>query len=348
MNPYEVLGVEKTASENEIKKAYRKLSKKHHPDISGGDSEKFKEIASAYEILSDKTKKENYDTYGSANSSGGAAYNNGYGGNPFNRGFDDFLRSHFGGGDPFARQRAKRGGDVQATVRMTLKEIITGAIKHVKYNKNVHCDSCAGKGGDDSIKCTGCGGVGFVTILQNAGFTKIQRTVPCNQCDSTGYVVKNKCSTCNGVGVKSKLEELDINIPAGVFNNMTLSMQGGGNAVRDGINGDLGIRIEELFDPKFVRDEENNILTEINISIPDAVLGKSETINHPMGDLKFNIEPGCDSGKIYKFATKGIPRLGNDGNLHGSGDFLVKVNVMIPKKLNDITKKIFEDLKEHI
>lgn len=333
MNPYEVLGVDKNASPDEIKKAYRKLSKEHHPDV-GGDENKFKDIASAYDILSNPEKKQQYDTFGSGGGSG----------NPFG-GFEDILSQMFGG-NPFGRQRAKRGADIQVSVKMSLTDVITGAVKKITYQKNGKCAPCNGKGGEESIKCNSCNGTGQTVKNIQTGFGMMQQAISCMTCEGTGYIVKNKCNTCRGAGVAPKMESINVNIPAGVSNGMQLNMQGAGHEIKDGINGDLFIRIDEIPDDNF-RREGNNLNHEIWISISEAVLGTSKTIKAPTGELKFNIEPGCDSGKVFNFSGKGTPNVSHDGRHYGSGNLFVKVNVKIPKKVNNETKSLFEELKKH-
>ena len=324
MNPYEVLGVNKNATPEEIKKVYRKKAMVEHPD-KGGDEAKFKELAEAYEILSDPAKKQQFDTFGSVGNNGG-----GFGGSPFG-GFDDFLSQVFGG---TARQKAKIGGDVGVTVQMSLLDILKGAAKSITFTHNVKCDPCSGRGGADVVKCNVCGGSGQRMVQTNTAFGVINMAQPCNTCNSSGYIVKDPCNTCKGSGVSSKTETVNVTIPAGVMNGMQLTMPNHGHAVRDGITGNLFIRIEEIPDNDFKREKEitqngeritNNLLHDIWISISDAVLGTSKIIKAPLGDLKFNIESGCESGKVFKFNGKGIPNMSQDGRNYGNGDMLVNV-----------------------
>lgn len=338
MNPYEILGVDKTASADEIKKAYRKLSKEHHPD-KGGNEDKFKEIASAYDTLSNPEKKQQYDTFGeSGNPFGGA-------GNPFG-GFEDFISQMFGG-NPMNRQRNKRGSDVTVTVQMSLMDIMVGADKKITYTKDSKCDSCNGKGGEDVSKCGTCNGNGqTMRAMQTPiGYTHVAQT--CHTCNGSGTIVKNPCNKCKGSGVFPKVETVDVHIPAGVANGMQLTMQGAGNSVREGgVNGDLQIRIQEIIDNKFKR-EGNNLHHEMWISISEAVLGTTKSVKAPLGEIKFPIEAGCDSGKIYTFANKGVPNISQDGRSYGNGSLYIKVNVTIPKKVTTETKALFEQLKNY-
>lgn len=343
MNPYEVLGVDRNASQDEIKKVYRKLSKEHHPDM-GGDEEKFKDIASAYDILSNPEKKQQYDTFGS----GGSPFGNG--GDPF-----DIFSSIFGGGNPLHRQ-SRKGQDIGIVVQMSLIDILLGANKNITYTRNVKCEPCKGLGGEESNKCSNCNGTGQIFKLMNTQFGPIQTNSPCNSCNATGYVIKNHCKSCKGSGVSSKVENLSVSIPAGVHQGMQLPMKGAGNMIKNGASGDLFIKIDEIEDPNFKRERftsvhgdsiTNNLTHDIWISISEAVFGVSKIIKAPLGDLKFNIEAGCESGKVFKFAGKGIPTMSQDGRGYGAGNLLVKVNVKIPKKVNDETKKLFEELAKH-
>ena len=343
MNPYEILGVDRNASPDEIKKSYRKLSKTHHPDI-GGDEEKFKEIASAYDILSTPEKKQQYDTFGTVGNQPG-------GGNPFGN-MEDLLSQI----NTFNKQKARRGNNVDATVKMSLMDILLGASKTITYTRNVKCEPCNGKGGEESTKCNTCGGSGQTMLTMNTIFGIIQHAVPCATCNSTGYIIKNICKSCKGSGVFPKIDTVNVTIPAGVSHGMQLNMQGSGNVFKDGISGNLIIRIEEIADANFKREmtkdqhgndiPTNNLTHELWISISEAVLGTSKIVKAPLGDLKFNIEAGCDSGKVFNFNGKGIPLMSQDGRGYGAGNLLVKVNVKIPKKVSDEIKVLFEELKK--
>lgn len=346
MNPYEILGVDKGATEKDIKKAYRNLCKEHHPD-KGGDSDKFKEISSAYEILSDPQKKQQYDTFGDAKSNpfGGSPFN----GNPFSGfggfGVEDMIRDMFSGGDPFSKQRTRKGGDESVTVTMTLAEIMTGASKKITYSRDVVCDSCVGKGGAESTTCTTCNGTGEVYSAHNTQMGIFRRSVRCTNC-TNGYIITNPCNKCHGSGVFRKIENTSVTIPPGVANEMHMSMSEGGNYIKNGAPGNLLIRIQEIPHAEIKRVENNHLTTDLWISLSEAVLGSEKIVNTPVSSLKFEIESGCESGKVYSFNGKGVPNLGNDGKVYGSGNFYVKVNVRIPKPTEE-TKHIFEELKKN-
>jgi molecular chaperone DnaJ len=340
MNPYEILGVDKNASAEEIKKAYRKLSKEHHPD-KGGNEDKFKEIASAYDTLSNPEKKQQYDTFGEGGNPFGGR---GGAGDPFG-GFEDFISQMFGG-NPMNRQRNKRGSDVTVSVQMSLMDVMLGANKKVTYTKDVKCEPCDGKGGEDVSKCMTCNGNGqTMRAMQTPiGYTHVTQT--CHTCNGSGTIVKNPCVKCKGSGVFPKVETVDVHIPAGVANGMQLTMQGAGNSIREGINGDLQVRIQEIADNNFKR-EGNHLHNDLWITISEAVLGTKKTVKAPLGDISFNIDAGCDSGKVFTFTNKGVPNLSQDGRSYGNGNLYVKVNVTIPKKVTAESKALFEELKNH-
>ena len=339
MNPYEVLGVDKSASTEQIKKAYRKLSKEHHPDMATGDSEKFKEIGSAYEILSDPEKKQQFDTFGDTKNGG----NPFAGGTPFGGGFEDLFNHFFrGGGDHF--QQKRKGANESTVVNITLAEAMTGCIRKITYNKNVACDTCSGIGGEEATKCATCNGAGHVISVHNTPYGVQQRAMKCSACND-GYIIKNPCNTCKGSGVSRKTETINVNIPAGSIDHMHITKQGFGNAVKGGDAGDLLIRVDITPHPEFDR-EGNDLVSNIWISISEAVLGTEKTIKTPLSTIKFKIEPGCNSGKIYNFNGKGVPNLGNDGRIYGNGNLYIKVNVTIPKA-TEKTKHLFEELQKH-
>lgn len=339
MNPYDILGVKKDASDKEIKKAYRDLCKEYHPD-KGGDGEKFKEIGSAYEILSDPQKKQQYDMFGDAK---GRPFGDPFagGGSPF-PGFDDILNQMFGG-DPFKRQRQKRGNDEMVHVKLTLSEIMTGTKKSISYNRNIKCDSCKGVGGVKSNKCGTCNGSGSVTSQYQTAIGIMQQQVKCEKC-TDGYIIEDPCKKCSGSGVIRKPENITVTIPAGVSTGH-MPIEGAGNEIRNGVTGNLIVRIEEIPEPNFVRDG-NHLYTDIWISISDAVLGTEKIVKTPITSFKFLIEPGCDSGKVYNFNGRGVPNLAPDGRNYGNGNLYVKVNVNIPKNISEEQKKIFEDLSK--
>ncbi len=347
---YEILGVSKGASAEEIKKAYRKKAIEFHPDKNPGDKvseEKFKEAAEAYEVLSDENKKSRYDQFGHAGM-GGAAGGQGYGGgmnmDDIFSNFGDIFGGHFGFGGGGGR-RVNRGSNLRIKVKLTLEEIANGVEKKIKVNKYVACDSCKGtgaKGGSGFNTCSGCKGSGVVTRMTNTFLGRMQTQTTCPDCGGEGQTIKDKCHKCHGDGIVRAEEVISINIPAGVAEGMQLSMSGKGNAAaRGGVNGDLIIVIEEQ-EHEFLTREGNHLLFDQYISVADAALGMSVEVPTLDGKAKIKIEPGTQSGKVLRLKGKGIPDL----NGYNKGDLLVSVNVWTPTSLSSEEKKLMEKLRE--
>lgn len=345
-NYYEILGVDKNATQEDIKKSYKKMSMKHHPDRNQGSKEseeKFKEISEAYSVLSDDQKRREYDTYGTNGNPFGS------GGNPFGRhqshGFNmEDIFNEFFGGRSNPRQKVRRGNDLRVQLSVTLEDVILGTNKKVKYKRQKSCVSCSGKGGTELKKCLACNGMGHRNITQHTHFGVITQTVACNVCNTSGQIVSNPCKTCNGEGTTLVDEVIDIELPKGLSNGIVLTMSGHGNHVRDGQPGDLQISIEEIPHPKFKR-EGNDLYCDEWISIPDAVLGTSIKVQTIQGDIDIKIDEGCESGKIFSIRGKGTPVLSNNGQTYGSGNLYVKVNVIIPKNISNKEKEIYTKLK---
>ena len=342
---YKILGVERDATPDEIKKAYRKMAMKYHPDKNDGDVEsesKFKEAAEAYDTLSSPDKKSSYDRYGqSGNPFGG-------GGSPFGGGgfnMDDIF-SNFGDifGNSFnqrygGQKPQSRGSNLRIKVSLTIDEILKGANKKLKYKRQDKCRPCDGKGGTDVRSCIPCNGTGQRTVVQNTPFGQVRQVTSCPDCAGSGQVVKNKCNSCNGDGTTLKEETVDIQVPAGVSNGMQLSMNGYGNYARNGQAGDLQIIIEEIRDNSFQR-ENNNIIVDRKISVIDAINGANIRVSTPHGEISITIEPGTEHGKVIRIGGKGIP----DINL-GMGDLYVRISIKIPKSISMDEKYILEKLK---
>ncbi|MBE6230208.1 MAG: molecular chaperone DnaJ [Bacteroidales bacterium] len=355
---YEVLGVEKSASADEIKKAYRKMAIKYHPDKNPGDKEaeeKFKEAAEAYDVLSNPEKKQRYDQFGHAGMGGAAS--GGFGGgfsmeDIFSQ-FGDIFGGHFGGGfggfggfgGGGRANRVQRGSDIRIRVKLTLKEVVHGVEKKVRINKMVQCSECHGKGAvsDADIKtCDTCHGSGVVTKVVQTMFGQMQSQGVCPTCNGEGKKIVNPCSKCGGTGLVKDSEEISFKIPAGVAQGMQLTVQGKGNAAKSGgINGDLLVVIEEVEDKELQRDG-NDLIYSLFISVPDAILGTTAEIPAVDGKLKIKIEPGTQSGKMLRLRGKGVP----DINGYGSGDLLVYVQVWIPKSTTSEERKLVEKLKD--
>ena len=357
---YEVLGVEKNADADTIKKAYRKAAIKYHPDKNPGDKEaeeRFKEAAEAYDVLSNEDKRARYDRFGHAGMNGpggGAGGFGGFGAGGFS--MDDIFEQFgdifggtfggFGGGrSRGGRQRVNRGSDVRITVRLTLKEIAEGVTKKLKINKVVACEKCGGTGAKDKSSfttCSQCGGSGYVITVQNSFFGRMQTQSVCPTCQGEGRVIKDKCTHCNGEGTERGDKVVEVKIPAGVAEGMVLTLQGMGNAARHGgINGDLIVVIKEESHPDFER-QGNNLVHNLGISVTTAILGGDAEVPTIDGRVRITIEPGTQSGKVMRLRGKGLP----DVNGRGRGDIIVVVDVVIPTTLTKEERKLVEELSE--
>ncbi|MES2515473.1 MAG: molecular chaperone DnaJ [Bacteroidota bacterium] len=352
---YEILGVSKSASDDEIKKAYRKLAIKYHPDKNPDDKaaeEKFKEAAEAYEVLSNTEKKQRYDQYGHAGVGGASGGGGGghYGGGMnmddiFSQFGDIFGGGGFGGGGRSSGggRRVMRGSNLRVKVKMNLGEIAKGVEKKLKVNKFVSCKTCKGSGAKNgqTETCKLCNGSGVQVRTQQTFLGAMQTQTTCSGCSGEGKVVKDKCNTCHGDGVVREEEVISINIPAGVAEGMQLSVGGKGNAApRGGINGDLLVLIEEEEHPELKRDG-SNLFYDSYVNFADAALGTSIEIPTVDNKVKIKIEPGTQSGKVLRLKGKGLP----DINSYGHGDLLVNINVWTPQSLTPEEKKALETLR---
>ena len=355
---YEVLGLNKDASTEEIKKAYRKLAMKYHPDKNPGDKEaeeKFKEAAEAYDVLSSPDKKTRYDQFGHAGLSGAAG---GFSGgftmdDIFSRFGDIFEGFGFSGGRGFSSgfggnyggRNINRGSDIRIRVKLTLQEMAKGAEKKVKINKQHTCPDCRGKGAQsaaDIKTCSVCHGSGMVTRVTQTILGHMQTSSPCHVCGGEGTVVAKPCPSCHGEGVVKSSEEVSFNIPRGVAEGMQLTVSGKGNAARrGGVAGDLLVVIEEEPHPELQRDG-NDLIYSLFLSFVDAALGTEVEVPTIDGRVKIKIEPGTQSGRILRLRAKGLP----DVQGYGSGDLLVYVQVWIPVKLDRSERELLEKLRK--
>ncbi|MEY4646945.1 MAG: hypothetical protein RIQ98_781 [Bacteroidota bacterium] len=355
---YEVLGVSKSASEEEIKKAYRKLAVKYHPDKNPDDKEseeKFKEAAEAYEVLSNSQKKAQYDRFGHAGMGGAAG--GGFGGQGMNMedifsqfgdifggGDDSPFGSFFGGGGRGGR-RQRKGTDLRIKLKLNLEEIANGVEKKIKVKRHVACKTCSGNGsknGTDLKTCGTCQGSGQVKRVQQTMLGQMVTSSTCPTCSGEGKSVGAKCDACFGEGRVLEEEIIPIKIPAGVSNDMQLSMSGKGNVPpRGGVAGDLLIVIEEEAHEVLHRDG-NNVIYDLYISFVDAALGTSVEVPTIGGKAKISIDAGTQGGKILRLKGKGIKEL----NGYSIGDQLVHVNIWTPKQVNKEERELLEKLRE--
>lgn len=348
---YEILGVSKNADKNEIKKAYRKIALKYHPDKNPDDKEaeeKFKEAAEAYEVLSKEDKRSKYDQFGHSAFDGASGFSGG------GMSMDDIF-SHFGdifgnfgfggfGGSTRRGRRVNKGANLRVKVKLDLKDILNGTTKKIKVNKHVACSHCSGTGAQGSSfnTCSTCNGSGQVVRVQNTILGQMQTASTCPTCQGEGKIVKNKCPHCYGEGIIKGEEVVKVSVPAGVAEGMQMKVGRKGSAARrGGVNGDLIVVFEEEQHPELFRDEED-LLYNLFISFPDAAIGTSVEIPTIESKVKIKIAPGIQGGKVLRLRGKGLPSYGS----YGKGDILVKVNVWVPKNIDKEEKKILEKLQK--
>lgn len=358
---YEVLGVAKNATSDEIKKAYKKLAIKYHPDRNPGDKEaeeKFKEAAEAYDVLHDEQKRARYDQFGHAGMGGAAG--GGFGGAGFSNMedifsmFGDIFGGHAGfggfsgfggGGSRGGGRQVFRGSDLRIKVSLSLSDVANGCTKKFNVRKYVKCTECGGSGSSDgkSDTCATCNGSGVTYRTVNSMFGRMQTQQPCQNCGGEGSVIKNKCKKCHGEGVVSGEEIVEINIPKGVDNGMVVTAQGKGNAgKRNGVNGDLQVIIEVKSDKDFVRQDQN-LIYNLLLDIPTAILGGDVEIPTLDGRVKIKIPAGTQPGKVMKLRGKGLPAVQGYG--YGTGDLIVHISVYTPENLTKEERNAIETLR---
>ena len=349
---YEILGVSKTASDDEIKSAFRKLAKKYHPDISKEpDAEKkFKEIGEAYSVLSDPNKRKQYDQFGHAafeNGAGGAGGFSGFDFSNFDVDLEDILGSMFGSGFGFSgrsgrRNRQTRGEDVLYYVDLTFDEAVFGCEKDIKVDTSMSCPDCDGKGGHDEMTCDVCHGSGTITTEQRTMFGSFVSKTSCNNCGGTGKTFKRRCTTCNGKGKVRKNRTITVKIPSGVDNGSRLRVQGKGEAgTNGGPSGDLYLEFRVKSHEFFDRDGDD-IYLKVPITITDAIIGCKKDIKTLDSVVTLNIKPGTNTGDKQRIKGKGIKN-SSTGN---TGDMYLIFEIVLPDKLSRDQKKLFEQLSE--
>jgi len=358
---YEILGLDKSASDDAIKRAYRKVAMKFHPDKNPGDAaaeEKFKEAAEAYSVLSDQEKKARYDRLGHAafeaygNQAGAYGGRGGMNvedifeqfGDVFGRGGSPF-ESFFGGGGGQSRGRGQRGNNLRIKVKLSLAEIAKGVTKKLKVNKRINCNSCHGSGAESSSSistCSTCHGSGFVRQIRSTFLGQMQTTTSCPACNGSGQTITKKCKTCQGSGSMQGEEVIEVRVPAGVADGMQLSLMGKGNAgMQGGPPGDLLIQVEEEPHEHFSRDG-NNLMYDLYLNFADAALGASMEIPTLESMARITIPAGTQSGKIFRLRDKGLPELQSNR----MGDMLVHVNIWTPVNLSPDEKALLTKLRE--
>lgn len=351
---YDILGVNKGASDDEIKKAYRKLAHKHHPDKQGGDADKFKEINAAYQVLSDKSKRQQYDQFGAGFEQRGGFGGGGFGGQgfggqdfggDFGEGFEDIFSNIFGGGGRGGRNQdmRKAGNDIQVDVEINFEEMVNGAHRDIELYQRVSCDVCHGSGGEPGAKeetCSTCKGSGQVHKTVSSFFGSFSQAYICPTCQGAGKTFSQKCHKCHGEGRVKQSRKVPVDIPAGISNGQTVSMQGQGEAGERGAqSGDLYITVHVAAHAKFTR-EGNNLLSTEHISFSQAALGDKIDVKTIDEVVKMKVPAGTQSGELFRIKGKGVPSLGRSNR----GDHLVKIVVDIPKNTSRDQKKIIEQL----
>ncbi len=354
---YDILGIQKNASEDDVKKAFRKLAQKFHPDKKGGDEARFKEVSEAYSVLSDKKKRSEYDRFGAYQAGGASQSQGGFGGgfdfSQFAQNFGGFQQGQFQDfdiGDIFSEffsggnaNRARRGRDISIDIEISFKDAVFGTDRRVLISKIGTCDTCGGSGaekGTKTVTCTTCNGRGEIHENRNTFFGSFTSTRACPTCHGKGVVPEKPCHTCHGEGVTKKEEEIAISIPAGVEDGEMIRMPGRGEAAFGGVSGDLYVKLHVKADSSFIR-EGNNLLTTSRIKISDALLGTTLEIRSLDGVERVRVEPGISHGDVLKIRGKGVPYgRGSRGDLH------VRVEIDFPKNINSVAKTLVEKLRE--
>jgi molecular chaperone DnaJ len=362
---YEILGVPKNASKEEIKKAFRVLAHKYHPDKTKGDDKKFKEINEAYQVLSDEKKRAEYDAYGRVFSGGAGPEGFGFdfsaeggaapgwdfggfssqGGPAFGWDINDIFENFFGGQSPFGerRRRVKRGRDISIALEVSFEEAIFGVERRVLLSKTSLCEKCKGSGAEPGTsleKCPFCQGAGRVRETKRSFFGTFTSLSECSKCLGKGSIPSKKCSVCKGQGVVMRSEEVTVRVPQGIQDGEMIKLEGMGEAISNGIPGDLYVKIHVAKHPLFRREGDNLAMT-LNIKISEALLGGEREIRTLDGAIKLKIPSGLDSGEILRVRGKGVPH-----RQGGRGDLMIKVLVKTPRKVSSRAKKLIEQLKE--
>ncbi len=345
---YETLGVDKKASKDEIKKAFHKLAHKHHPDKTGGDEAKFKEVNEAYQTLSDDSKRAQYDQFGSAGPQmGGGGYGGGFDGFDFSQGGADFgfdmgdiFGDLFGGG---SRRKSRRGADLQTSISLDFKEAIFGTEKEIRVTKPSTCNTCHGNGakpGTELHTCDQCKGSGVVKSVQRTILGSIATTQVCSKCDGVGKIPKEPCVTCKGKGVVSEPRTIKISVPAGIQNGETLRLQEHGEAIKGGPSGDLYVHVS-VASHKTISRVGNDLVSNLSIKLTDALLGAEYKVETLDGSMPIIVPAGTKIGDTVILKQHGVPISSSK-----RGNFIIKLTIALPEKLSKKAKEIIEELKK--
>jgi molecular chaperone DnaJ len=354
---YEVLGVSRNASKDEIKKSFRNLARQYHPDVSKADNaeQKFKEINEAYEVLSDDQKRQRYDRFGHAGVSGAGAgangFNNAAGFGGFEDIFEEFFNS-FSGRQSGTRRGPARGNDRRAEVTLTFEEAAFGIEKEVEYFRLEACEVCEGTGareGSQPITCPECSGAGQVRQVGHATFVgRVVRVTDCPRCGGKGSIIENPCTTCDGSGRRQQKVKRSVPIPAGISDGLRMQVPGQGDVGEQGAPpGNLFITVH-VAEHQYFKRRDSDVILDASINVAQAALGDKVQLPTLEGDVEVVIPPGTQTGKVFRLKNKGLPRLRTDGTSVGRGDQLIYITVEVPTKLTDQQRQLFEELAESL
>lgn len=349
---YDVLGVSRNAGKDEIKKAFRKLARQYHPDVSQEeDAEtKFKEINEAYEVLSDDNKRARYDRFGHAGVQGAGSGMGGAGGfssADFADIFDEFFGSFVGGRQAAGRRGPQRGSNLQVDVNLSFEEAAFGVEKEIEFHRLEVCEVCEGSGareGSHPVTCPECQGVGEVRRVTQTFLGSVVRVAPCPRCGGKGQIISDPCTNCDGSGRRRKPTKLGVKIPAGVHNGLKIEVRGEGSVGETGAPpGNLYV-VVNVTEHEYFKRRDSEIILDVSINVAQAALGDKVNVPTLEGDVEMVIPPGTQTGKVFRLRGKGVPRLRTDGTSVGRGDQLVYISVDVPTKLTDHQRELFEEL----
>jgi molecular chaperone DnaJ len=349
---YDVLGVSRNASKDEIKKSFRQLARQYHPDVSQeADAEtKFKEINEAYEVLSDDNKRARYDRYGHAGvqgANGGMGGVGGFAGADFADLFEAFFGGAAGGRQAGTRRGPQRGSHLQVDVNISFEEAAFGVEKEIEFHRLEVCEVCDGSGareGSHPVTCPECQGVGEVRRVTQTFLGSVVRVAPCPRCGGRGEVINDPCTNCDGAGRRRQQTKLSVHIPAGVHNGLKIEVRGEGNVGEAGApSGNLYV-VVHVAEHEFFKRRDSDIILDVSINVAQAALGDKVNVPTLEGDVEMSIPPGTQTGKVFRLRGKGVPRLRSDGTSAGRGDQMVYISVDVPSKLTERQRELFEEL----